>query len=78
MITTDDVTMVKHYTLLTLKYEVKLVKRTLVGRVASKCTHDFDCDLQCENVFFHCVNLTRVLFPQVVSYLDEKVLILCY
>ncbi len=52
------------YTLLTLKYGVNLLNVPLASV------------LQRENAFFHCVTLTRVLFPQMISYSDAEVLVL--
>ena len=44
--------------------------------IASKCARDFDCDWQRVNAFSHCVSLTRVLLPQIISYSDTKVPVL--
>ena len=54
----------------------KLAKRVRIMRIASKCEHDFDCDWQRVNTFSHCVSLTRVLLPQIISYSDTKVPVL--
>ncbi len=42
----------------------------------SKFARDFDRDLQDVNAFSHCVTLTRVLLPQIISYSDTKMLVL--
>ncbi len=64
------------YTVLTLKYGVKLAKCVCIMRIASKCTRDFDCDWERVNAFSHCVTLIRVLLSQIISYSDTKVPVL--
>ena len=54
----------------------KPAKRACIKHVASKFGRDFDCDWQRVNAFSHCVTLTRVLFPQIISYSDTKVPVL--
>ncbi len=54
----------------------KLAEHARIMRIASKCVHNFDCDTQRVNAFFHCVTLTRVLLPQIISYAVTKVPIL--
>ncbi len=54
----------------------KLAKRARILRIASKYARDFDCDLQRVNASSHCVSLTRVLLPQIISYSDTKVPVL--
>ena len=61
---------------MTLKYGVNLAERACIKRTASKWVRDFDCDLERVNVFFHCVSLTRVLLPQIISYSDTKLPVL--
>ncbi len=50
----------------------KLTKRTCINRIASKFVCDFDRDLQRVNAFTHCVTLTPVLLPQIISYSVQK------
>ncbi len=54
----------------------KPAKRARIKRIASKCARNFDWDWQRVNAFFHCVTLTRVLLPQIISYSDTKVPVL--
>ena len=54
----------------------RLAKRVCIKRNASKFVRDFECDLQRVNLFFHCVTLTRILLPQIISYSDTKVPVL--
>ncbi len=54
----------------------KLAKRARIKPIASKFTHDFDCDWQRVNMFSRCVTLTHILLPQIISYSDTKVLVL--
>ncbi len=53
-----------------------LAKRALIKCTASKCARDFDCDWQRVNAFSHCVTLTRIPLPQIISYSDTKVPVL--
>ena len=57
------------YTLLTLK----LAERAPIKCVVLTCAHDFDCDWQRVNTFFHRVTLTRILLLQIISYSETKV-----
>ncbi len=50
----------------------KLAEQARIKRTASKFTHDFDCDWQRLNAFSHCVTLTLVLLPQIISYSDNN------
>ena len=42
----------------------------------SNFARDCECDLQRVNAFSHCVTLTHVLLPQIISYSDTKVSVL--
>ena len=55
----------------------KLAKRAQIKGIASKFERDFECDLQRVNAFSHCVSLTRVLLPQIISCSDTKVFGFC-
>ena len=46
----------------------KLAKRSHIKRIASKIARGFECGLQRVNAFSHCVTLTCVLLPQIISY----------
>ena len=64
------------YTLLTLKYGVNLLNAPTSSVLLKKFACDFDSDWQRANTFFHCVTLTRILFPQIISYSGTKVSVL--
>ncbi len=59
-----------------LKVWSKLAKRARNKRIASKFARNFECDLQRVNMFSHCVTLTHVLLPQIISCSDTKVSVL--
>ena len=54
----------------------KLAKRARIMRIASKWVRDFNCDWQHVNAFSHCICLTRILLPQIISYSDTEVPVL--
>ena len=51
----------------------KLAKQACIKCIASKFVRDFECDLQRLKMFSHCVTLTHVLLPQIISCSDTKV-----
>ena len=62
------------YTLLTLKYGVNLLNAPIIKHITSKVVRDIlsaACSVYTR--FSHCVNLTSVLLPQIISYSDAKV-----
>ncbi len=54
----------------------KLAERACIKRTASKYAHDFNCDWERVNAFSHCITLTRILLPHIISYSDTKVPVL--
>ncbi len=54
----------------------KLTEHAHIKLTASKCACDFDCDWERVNAFSHCVTLTRVQLPQIISCSDAKVRVL--
>ena len=59
-----------------LEVRSKLAKRARIKSIASKFARDFECDSQHVNAFSHCVTMTRVLLPQIISCSDTKVSVL--
>ena len=54
----------------------KLGVNVSVSCVLRQNAHDFDCDWQRVNKFFHCVTLIHVLLSQIISYSHTKVPVL--
>ncbi len=55
----------------------KIAKRARIKRIALKFARDFECDLKHVAAFSHCVTLTHVLLPQIISYSDTKSVCSC-
>ncbi len=52
------------------KYGVNLLNASVWSILHQNGARDFDCNWQHVKAFSHCVTLTRVLLPQIISYLE--------